>query len=263
MAATAGAPVFISYSHRDRDEALRIQQLLERNNTKTFLDQEAILAGDTLPEAIQDSIRTSSKLLLIWSINASRSQWVEREWMTAFHLAKRIIPVALDSTPLPDALQNFVYIDRTDREHGDAELFRAVLGHLPTAPAGVDMFPGAWEAELTPPDGSGIALYSLELKANGQIVGMIEAKRAGTMGWAANLVQTQLGIDIGFMFQPTPVAGSWSYTPGVLSLDLVNTAFGQEFRFGIQIYTTGREQGVLHGTGPAGTRVLFRRKTSM
>jgi len=259
LTATASTFVFISYSHRDRDEALRIQQLLENNNTKTFLDQEGILPGDVLPEAIQGSIRSCTKFLLLWSIHASKSKWVEREWLTAFHLAKRIIPVVLDPTPLPDELQNFVYIGRGDREHGNAELFRAVLGYLPTAPVGVDMFPGAWEAELTPPDGSGMGLYKLELKANGQIIGTIEAKRVGTTGLAAELAG-QLGINLGFMFQPTPVAGSWSYKPGLLSLDLVNEAFGQQSRFGIQIYATDIQQGVLHGTGPAGTSVIFRRK---
>jgi hypothetical protein len=251
--------VFISHCHLDRDEALRIQHLLETNNVKTFLDQDEILAGDALPERIQGGIERCNKFLLIWSINASKSKWVEREWKTAFGLMKRIIPVVLDPMPLPGALQNFVYVDRADQEHGNAELFRAVLGYLPNVPVGVDMFPGAWEAEFTLPDGSGAMLYKLELKSNGQITGTIEIQRKGLQGLAVDMAKFQLGVDFSYIFQPTPVKGSWSYKPGMLNLDLVQYAYGQEFPFRVQIQTTGKQQDLLYGTGPGGASVTFRR----
>lgn len=123
--------IFISHSHNDRYEALKLQELLERNNAETFFDQEEILPGDNLPSRIRNGIEKCDKFLLIWSTAASKSKWVKKEWETAFEMKKRIIPYLLESkriAPLPDAVDNFVYIDKKDQEHGHSELLRTVFG---------------------------------------------------------------------------------------------------------------------------------------
>lgn len=169
--------VFISHSHSDRSEALNLQRLLEENNAKVYLDRQKIFAGDNLPKSIQEGIASSDKFILIWSVHAATSEWVSREWKMAFELKKRIIPYVIDTTTLPDALQNFVFIEKTDQEHGYAELFRAIFGGMPEEPKGVDIFPGHWEAEFIIPDGTGNqVLYDLELMSNGQVVGKIQTK---------------------------------------------------------------------------------------
>lgn len=251
--------VFLSHSHHDRDEALKIQRLLRRNGVETFLDQEEILAGSVLPSEIKAGIKRCATFLLLWSDFAATSRWVRREWMIAFELKKRLVPYVLDSTPLPDALENFVHVERTDQNHGNAELFRAVLGKVPVTPVGVDLFPGLWEATLVPPDGSGTVVYSLELRANGQVTGESAQQRSGTLGWAVGMAETQCGLDLSFMFQPTPIAGTWSYTPGTLRLDLVQQAYGQQLPFSVEVHATSKGRGVLRGTGPAGTAVTLRR----
>jgi hypothetical protein len=253
--------VFISHSHKDRNEALNLQRLLEENHAIVYLDQEQIVAGDYLPGSIQEGIASSDKFILIWSIHAASSNWVNMEWKIAFELKKRIIPYIIDTTVLPDALQNFVFIDKTDQEHGHGELFRAIFGSMPEAPKGVDMFPGHWEAEFIMPDGTGNqVIYDLELKSNGQVVGNIRTKAAGTLGWLSNELALD-GFNLGFLFQPTPISGNWSYRPGSgLYLKLVQQAYGSEFPIDLQIFTAGTYQNVLQGTGPAGTPVTFRRK---
>ena len=259
MTSNAHPIVFISHSHHDRDVALRLKQLLENNNAGTFLDQEQILAGDPLPKKISTGIEGCTKFLLLWSVHSAQSEWVEREWMTAFESKKRIIPYVLDSTELPDALENFVYVFKTDQEHGNAELFRAIFGKVLEDPVGVTVYPGSWKAELIPPDRSGEVVYRLELKSNGQITGESELKQTGPLGWAAGEAGRELGVNLGFMFQPTPMEGKWSYRSGMLSLDLVQFGHGQRLPFSIQVHTTDKRPNVLYGTGPAGTKVTLRR----
>ena len=259
MAQETGPNVFISHSHHDRDEALRLFELLKKNGASPFLDQEELRAGDNLPRKIRNGIKTCDKLLLLWSSHAARSKWVRLEWETAFETKKRIIPYVLDSAVLPDALQNFVYVEKEDQMRGHGELFKAVLGRMPAQPTGVDLFPGRWDAEITVPDGNRV-VYALDLRSNGQVQGTVQMQPTGMLGMVTNMLG-QDGFDAGFLMQRIPMRGRWSYQVGSgLHLDLVQSAYGREFPVNIQILTTGKRQNVLYGTGPAGARVTFRRR---
>ena len=183
---------------------------------------------------------------------------------TAFDAKKRIIPYlihSIDDVPLPDALENFVYVEQSDKEHSHAELLRAIFGKLPEQPKAIDLFPGHWDAEIDIPDGNGNkGLYELELRPNGQVSGLIRMKSAGTMGWAVQQAGL-MGINLDFMFQPSPVRGKWSYRSGnELRLDLVCYAYGREFPLSLQVFTTGSSQNVLRGTIAEGAHFTFRRK---
>jgi len=259
--AKMGQTIFISHSHSDRDEALRLQDLIEANGAKTFLDQDEISGGDTLPKAIRDGIARCDKFLLIWSAAAADSEWVEKEWGAAFEMKKRIIPYIIDSSTLPDALENFVHITQDDEERGNAELLRAVFGRVLEAPKGVDMFPGYWVATIEMPDGSkNEMVYKLELRSNGQVSGVTQAKKTGMLGVTHELLR-QHGFDYGIMFQPYPVHGKWSYKPGSgLKLNLIYSAFGKKMPVDIEVHTSGKKENVLHGMGPGATKWTLRRR---
>lgn len=258
--------VFISHSHSDKDEAFRLHLLLKANGATTFLDQDEILGGDTLPQTIRNGIARCDKFLLIWSYAAAESEWVEKEWEAAFELRKRIIPYILDSSSLPDALQNFVYVNRNDEEHGHAELFRAVFGRLLENPKGVDIFPGHWVATVQQGGTGNQAVATLELRPNGQVRGESQIEKTGGIGLIDQIIRNSPYGYLGatdLYFQRVPLQGRWSYTSGGgLRLKLVQSSMGQVLSKEVTVHTTGKKKDTLHGLDKDGNMWTLRRNDS-
>lgn len=101
---------FISHASSNRSVASRLEQALERKGLRVWLDDAEIRLGVLLGKELQDSIRASRVLLLLWSAHAASSRWVTSEWLTAFHMDRFIVPCVLDDTPLPQCLQNIVFL---------------------------------------------------------------------------------------------------------------------------------------------------------
>ena len=110
--------VFISHSHDDRDIAVLVDSVLKKHKATTFLDQDRIEVGDVLPSQLENGIKWCSKFLLLWSVSAARSDWVEREWNMAYDLRKSIIPYRLDASVFPDVFQDRVFVDVDDQSRG-------------------------------------------------------------------------------------------------------------------------------------------------
>jgi hypothetical protein len=101
---------FISHSSANRSVASRLEKALEAAGLRVWLDVSEIRLGALLGKELQDSIRASHILLLLWSRDAASSRWVTCEWLTAFHLNRYIVPCVLDDTPLPQCLQEIVFL---------------------------------------------------------------------------------------------------------------------------------------------------------
>jgi hypothetical protein len=56
--------VFLSYSHQDKDLAIRIAQTLAKENIPVWMDQHRLEAGDPFDEIIQNAIRHTSSFFL-------------------------------------------------------------------------------------------------------------------------------------------------------------------------------------------------------
>lgn len=74
---------FASYASSDREEVLRRVQGIAAAGVDVFLDVLSLRAGDTWEEQLIKNIREKDAFYLFWSIAASKSQWVEREWRYA------------------------------------------------------------------------------------------------------------------------------------------------------------------------------------
>jgi len=247
--------IFLSHSHRDRHYATELQVILETHGAETYLDQDKIKVGDILPERIIEGINWCNTFLLIWSSRAAASAWVEKEWNTAYDSRKKIIPYSLDSTPLPNELQNLVRVEVNDQEHGDAVLLRAVFGKDFT-PDPKTLFPGKWHASL---DAFGVAqgTYDLELRENGQVEGMGGISNSGVAGQIAG----QMGMN-GLLNMRIPFHGSWSYNRGSKTLTIntsTDVVFGQQQKDTIRIQATGQEKGAITGQDLAGRTWTLRR----
>lgn len=246
--------VFISHAHRDRDSAALLDQVLTKHGAGTFLDQAHIDPGDHLPNRLREGITWCNRFLLIWSADAARSRWVEQEWNLAYDARKKIIPYRLDGSPLPDALDNLVYVDGDDRTRGDGNLLKAVFGREFTPADPSQIFPGHWVARLAVA-GLGEMTYELDLRANGQIVGTARMGRSGPLEAIA------AGHGLGHLLDlQGRVRGGWSYddTARTLTLDITVELLGQSQREVLRISATGRNTDGLQGLDAIGRPWIVR-----
>jgi len=255
--ASVTAKVFISHSHRDRAVATELQRVLTKYKAETYLDQDKIQVADVLPDRIRQGIEWCNAFLLLWSSSAAASEWVGREWNTAYELRRKIIPYCLDSTALPPGLDNLVYVDRKDAQLTHVGLLRAVFG-MDVLPPSMEVFPGRWRLTLNAFD-LGTATNDLELRANGQITGSSKVDPEGPIGVLLRSLGVSDLLDLRF-----DVSGTWEYEEltEILTLDTAAHGFGQEFREKVQVRITGREVGEIQGRDFSGRTYVIRRLPS-
>jgi biopolymer transport protein ExbB len=100
--------VFASYANEDRIEALKVKRALEPLDIDVFVDVMDLRAGDNWENELWKQIPLRDRFYLLWSVNAARSAWVEKEWRCA--LDKKgldcIEPISLadprDAPPPPE-----------------------------------------------------------------------------------------------------------------------------------------------------------------
>lgn len=81
---------------------------------------------------VDQGIRGSAAVVLVWSEQAAQSEWVERNVLVAQRLQKRIVPVVIDGTDVPITLVSIVPIPSTSPCVNAAE---EILLQLPTPTA--------------------------------------------------------------------------------------------------------------------------------
>jgi hypothetical protein len=249
--------VFISHSHDDRHAATELDSVLLKNGAETYLDQREIEAGEVLPDRIKDGIDWCTDFLLVWSHSASLSEWVRQEWDLAYVNKKRIIPFKLDNAPLPNPLDNLVYIDDQDRKLAYSNLLTAILGKTFQPQPGA-MFAGTWEGSF---DAFGLVggTATLELRRNGQIVGEMQMGKGGVIGPGLR----ELGLG-NLLNMRIPFSGHWSYEPitRVLELNTTASGFGTQGSETVRIIASGDESGPIQGQDLSGRTWTLRRVAS-
>jgi tetratricopeptide (TPR) repeat protein len=100
-------PIFISHSTKDDDTVRKLRQILEAHGQRPWVDSREITGGDDLNATIDERIRTARYFLLVASIDALSSEWVQRELTIAKATLQekgndhyKIISVVLPGTPL-------------------------------------------------------------------------------------------------------------------------------------------------------------------
>lgn len=102
---------FVSYSRADRGMVEPVVALLRTAPTDVFFDIDTIEPGDDWPDTLDRSLKRASAFVVFWCEHSAASEWVDKEWKCAVLTNKKIIPILLDSTPLPDQLKKFQWID--------------------------------------------------------------------------------------------------------------------------------------------------------
>ena len=110
---------FISYSHKDKDIAMKLQKRLERYHLPStlqksnldlpkkrpvFIDESDLVAKGTLKAALQDNLNRSNYLIVICSPNSAKSEYVndEVEYFINSGRTDYIIPLIVDGMPHSD-----------------------------------------------------------------------------------------------------------------------------------------------------------------
>ena len=98
-------PVFISHSSKDDDTVRRLREILEAHGLTTWVDSRQLTGGDELTETIKTAIRTARHFLVVISLDALSSGWVQKEILLASEVAQqrtdgyKVIPIVLPGVP--------------------------------------------------------------------------------------------------------------------------------------------------------------------
>ena len=94
---------FASYASEDREAVMLVIQSIRmlRPDLDIFADVLSLRAGASWAEELLREIRSRDVFYLFWSVAASKSTWVEREWRTALDAARQIDPFPLEEAPIP------------------------------------------------------------------------------------------------------------------------------------------------------------------
>jgi hypothetical protein len=117
-------PVFISYSHQDKDFVDKLAIQLVNQNVHVWVDRWELSVGDSLIDKIQNAVDGASALLVVLSPESVESEWCKRELSAGLLREleeKRVVvmPVLLRDCNIPIFARGKFYADfRTNFDIG-------------------------------------------------------------------------------------------------------------------------------------------------
>jgi hypothetical protein len=105
------ASVFACYCRRDKDLVRHLVAFVAAAQVMVFRDEDSIPVGHNWRNAIAGALAKCERVFVFWCAHAANSSEVEGEYTAAIALGKRVIPVLIDSTPLPEGLCELQALD--------------------------------------------------------------------------------------------------------------------------------------------------------
>lgn len=103
--------IFVSYSRKDLNFAMRLTTELKKLGANIWIDQSGIGLGDNWDTSIEDALDAANILLLLVSKTSSASQNVQDEVSWAKNTDKKIIPLLIEDCEMPMRWQRMQYAD--------------------------------------------------------------------------------------------------------------------------------------------------------
>ena len=103
--------ILVSYSRLDVGLMKPVVGLLRATKDIVFQDLDGIRPGGKWRRQIEDAILAAHLVVLFWCYHSSRSAEVRAEYKLALATGKDVLPVLLDTTPLPEELNEFQWVD--------------------------------------------------------------------------------------------------------------------------------------------------------
>jgi hypothetical protein len=109
-------PIFISYSHADREFVDQLAERLVLAKHHIWLDRWELSLGDSMTSRIEETLTESSAILFILSKSSVESEWCRRELTAGLvrELEERhtiVMPVVIDDCKIPLFLRDKLYAD--------------------------------------------------------------------------------------------------------------------------------------------------------
>jgi len=144
--------IFLSYSEKDRKTAAQIAALLESSGWSVWWDRE-IPAGKTWRDTIEDALQNMRCMVVLWSGNSIKSDWV-REEADEGKSQHKLIPVLIEAVKPPVGFREIQAADLI-RWDGSREFpgFRQLVGDL-EARLGKTTRSSAQKADIAEPQAS-------------------------------------------------------------------------------------------------------------
>jgi hypothetical protein len=112
--------IFVSYSRVDLSLVIPLVACLRIGEGFVFHDVDSIKAGMRWEAEIDTALCGATHFVLFWCRHSQLSAQVRKEYESALQRDKAIVPVLLDSSPVPDALSAYQWIDfRGFVRHGE------------------------------------------------------------------------------------------------------------------------------------------------
>lgn len=117
-------PIFISYSHANREFVDDLAGQLVREKVHVWLDRWELSLGDSLIDKVQSAVEGASALLVVLSKASVESEWCKKELTAGLFREldeKRVVvmPILLEDCAMPMFLRDKFYADfRTDFDAG-------------------------------------------------------------------------------------------------------------------------------------------------
>ncbi len=107
-------PIFISHSHQDKEFVDKLAKMLVLAKHHVWVDRWELKLGDSLTSRIQESLTTSSAILVILSKSSVASEWCKRELNAGLirELEEQntiVMPVVIDDCTIPLFLKDKLY----------------------------------------------------------------------------------------------------------------------------------------------------------
>lgn len=120
--------IFISYSKKDSDFALKLAEDLQEAGFKIWIDR-TIGGGDKWRETIEKNLKAAEEVIIVVSPNSMASEWVKHEGSAAYAWEKQLIPILIEPVEsLPPWLEDYQWIDFVDQSYETA--FEALVEDL-------------------------------------------------------------------------------------------------------------------------------------
>jgi TIR domain len=97
------APIFISYSSKDRDIAETIYQALESRGHDCWISCRDVGPGENFQEAIVKALRSARVMVLVFTSNANNSDEIKKELVLAGRHHVTVVPVRVEDVVPNDA----------------------------------------------------------------------------------------------------------------------------------------------------------------
>jgi len=104
--------VFISYSHEDAGRIAPIIKLVGAlREDLVFQDIRSIEPGKRWEPQLLDALNHARIVIVFWCEHSEKSEYIRKEYEIAINAGKDILPLLLDDTELPRALNAYQWID--------------------------------------------------------------------------------------------------------------------------------------------------------